>query len=142
MNPSTISPAWSDLTFLLVQWRQDAVVSAHLEIDLLLHAIRDGALGDNNTDSCFNGAQDASIGVEDASSCCDHRVAFVFILVIIQGARAEEEMTFLSLFHLQDDLTVLFHSGWVLPHRDGFGNCVNVIVLVLRAVLHSACECV
>lgn len=48
---------------------------------------------------------------------------------------------FLSPFHLQqEDFTVLSQSGWVSPHWDGFGNCVNVVMLVLGAVLHSACE--
>lgn len=79
----------ADHTFLLVQWRQDAVVPADLEVDLLLHSLRDGTLWDYDADSGLDGAQHASVGVEDASCCCHHRVALVFILVVVQGAGAE-----------------------------------------------------
>lgn len=78
-------------TFLLVQWRQDAVVSADLEVDLLLHSFWDGTLRDDDADPRLDGAQDASVGVEDTSRCRHHRVAFVFILVVVQGAGAERE---------------------------------------------------
>lgn len=78
-------------TFLLVQWRQDAIVSADLEVDLLLHSFWDGALRDDDAHSGLDGAQDASVGVEDASRRRHHRVAFVFILVVVQGAWAGRE---------------------------------------------------
>ena len=77
------------ITFLLVEWRQDAVVPADLEVDLLLHAFRDGALRDNNADPCLDGAQDASVRVEDTSCCCHHSVALVFILIIVKGTGAK-----------------------------------------------------
>lgn len=78
-------------TFLLVQWRQDAVVPADLEVDLLLHSFWDGTLRDYDADSGLDGAQDASVGVEDASCRSHHRVAFIFILVVVQGAGAARE---------------------------------------------------
>lgn len=79
------------VTFLLVEWRQDAVVSAHFEVDLLLHALRYGALWDYDADTRLNGAQDAAVAVEDAASRGDHSVALVFIFIIIQGGGAARE---------------------------------------------------
>lgn len=103
-------------TFLLVEWRQDAVVSADLEVDLLLHTFRDGTLWDNYADACLDGAQDAAVTVEDTSSCCNHCVALIFILIIIQSTGAERTDTFtlntvifnqntFDLFCSQTDLT-------------------------------------
>ena len=79
-------------TFLLVQRRQDAVVAAHLEVDLLLHAVGDGALGDDDADARLDGAQHATVAVEDAAGRGDHRVAFVLVLVL-QGAGAGRRRT-------------------------------------------------
>lgn len=78
-------------TFLLVQWRQDAVVSADLEVDLLLHSFWDGTLRDDDADPGLDGAQDASVGVEDTARRGHHCVAFVLILVVVQGAGAGRE---------------------------------------------------
>lgn len=75
-------------TFLLVEGGQDAVVPAHLEVYLLLHALRDGTLGDNDADACLNGAQDASVTVKDPSGGGHHCVPFILV-VIVQRAGAE-----------------------------------------------------
>lgn len=71
------------LTFLLVEWRQNAVVSTDLEVNLLLHAVGDGTLRDNDADTCLDGAQNATVRVEDTTSCCHHSVTFVFIFIIL-----------------------------------------------------------
>lgn len=71
------------LTFLLVEWRQNAVVSTDLEVNLLLHAVGDGTLRDNDADACLDGAQNATVRVEDTTSCCHHSVTFVFIFIIL-----------------------------------------------------------
>lgn len=76
------------VTFLLVQRWQDAVVSTDLEVDLLLHAVGDGPLRDDDADTRLDGAQDASVGVKDPSSCCDHRVTLI-LLVVLQSTGAE-----------------------------------------------------
>lgn len=78
------------LTFLLVEGRQDAVVPAHLEVNLLLHALGDGALGNDDADARLDGAQDPSVAVEDATGGGDHCVPFVLI-VVVQGAGAEAD---------------------------------------------------
>lgn len=76
------------LTFLLVEGGQDAVVPAHLEVNLLLHALRDGTLGDDDADARLDGAQDSSVTVEDPPGGGHHRVPFILV-VIVQSARAE-----------------------------------------------------
>lgn len=76
-------------TFLLVQRGQDAVVPAHLEVNLLLHTLGDGALGNDDADARLNGAQDASVAVEDPPSSGHHSVPFVFV-VVLQSAGAEK----------------------------------------------------
>lgn len=108
------------LTFLLVKRWQDAVVSAHFEIDLLLHTIRDGTLWNNYTDSCLNGAQDATVGIEDTSSCCHNCVALIFILIIIQGTGAGEQIPLLSCFHIQWIDAHLFYSQAVFVTSQGW----------------------
>lgn len=91
------------VTFLLVEWWQDAVVSADLEVDLLLHTVRYGTLWDNYADSCLNGAQDTAVGVEDTSSCCNHCVALIFILIIIQGTGAGRETPLLVRSYIHEN---------------------------------------
>lgn len=70
------------LTFLLVQGGQDAVVPAHLKVNLLLHALRDGPLGNDDADARLDGAQDSSVTVEDTPSGGHHRVTFVLIVIL------------------------------------------------------------
>lgn len=76
------------LTFLLVQWGQDAVVSAHLEVNLLLHALRDCTLWNDDADAGLDGAQDPSVAVENSSSGGHHRVPFILV-IIVQRTGAE-----------------------------------------------------
>lgn len=83
-------------TFLLVQGGQDAVVAAHLEVDLLLHALGDGALWDDDADARLYGAQDAAVAVEDATGGGHHRVTLVFV-VVLQGARADGDIISISI---------------------------------------------
>lgn len=90
-----LSLLWK-VTFLFVQRGEDAVVSADFKVDLLLHTIRDGTLWDNDADSSLNGAQDTTIGVEDTSSRCNHCVALIFIVIIIQGTGAGKQRLLLS----------------------------------------------
>lgn len=77
-------------TFLLVQGRQDAVVPAHLEVDLLLHALGNGTLRDDDADASLDGAQDAAVAVEDAAGGGHHCVALVLV-VVLKRARAGGE---------------------------------------------------
>lgn len=84
---SAACPRGEALTFLLVEGGQDAVVPAHLEVNLLLHTLGDGALRDDDADTGLYRAQDPSITVEDAPGSSHHRVPFVFI-VIVQCTRA------------------------------------------------------
>ena len=75
-------------TFLFFERGQDAVVPAHLEVNLLLHALGDGTLGDDDADTRLDGAQDPSVTVEDAPGGGNHSVPFVLV-VIVQRAGAE-----------------------------------------------------
>lgn len=70
------------LTFLFVQGGQDAVVPAHLEVNLLLHAFGDGALRDDDADARLDGAQDPSVTVEDPPGCGHHCVPFILIVIV------------------------------------------------------------
>ena len=120
------------VTFLLVEWWQDAVVSADLEVDLLLNTFRDGTLWDNYADTCLNRAQDATVGVEDAPSCRNHCVALIFILVIIQGTGAKRQIPLLSHTHVQQNVLALisgqtpFVTSRVWPWEQRWCCCAGV----------------
>lgn len=68
-------------------------------------------------------------------------MALVFVLVIIQGTGAGEkdDVVFLDLTFNRRINYPLIRPG-PLPHGDGLGHCVNVIVLVFGAVVHGARE--
>lgn len=70
------------VTFLLIQRRQDAVVPADLEVDLLLHTLRDGPLRDDDAHAGLYGAQHAAVAVEHASGCGHHRVAVLVVILL------------------------------------------------------------
>lgn len=89
------------VTFFLVEWWQDAVVSADLEVDLLLHTIRDCSLWDNDANTCLNGAQDTTVTIEDTSSSRNHCVALIFIIIIVQGTGAGRQKPSISHSHIQ-----------------------------------------
>lgn len=78
------------ITFLLVEWWQDAVVPTHFEIDLLLNTFGNCPLGYYDAHTRLNGAQNPAVRVEDASRRSDDSV-HVVIIVILQSAGAEEE---------------------------------------------------
>lgn len=69
-------------TFLLIEGGQDVVVAAHLKVNLLLHALGDGALRDDDADARLDGAQDSSVAVEDAPGGGYHRVAFILVIIV------------------------------------------------------------
>ncbi len=127
-------------TFLFVQRGQNAVVSAHFEVDLLLHAIWNRSLRDDDTDSCLYGAQHPTITIKDAPRRGDHRVSFVF-LIVIQCTRARKQ-TASGLVNRRNKSS----SGWcsfiILPDGNGLGKGVDVVVLILGPVVHGACESV
>lgn len=75
-------------TFLLIEGGQDVVVAAHLKVNLLLHALGDGALRDDDADARLDGAQDSSVTVEDAPGGGYHRVTFILVIVV-QSAGTE-----------------------------------------------------
>ena len=69
-------------TLLFVQRRQDAVVAADLEVDLLFHPLGNGSLGDDDADTGLNGAQHPTIAVKHAAGSSHHCVTvFVFIFL-------------------------------------------------------------
>lgn len=76
------------VTFLLVEGRQDAVVAADLEVDLLFHALGDGSLGDDDADARLDGAQHSAVAAEHAPGRGHHRVA-VLVIVLLHCRRAE-----------------------------------------------------
>lgn len=159
-----------ELTFLLVEGGQDAVVPAHLEVNLLLHALWNCALWNDDADARLNGTQDPSVTVEDPTSGGHHRVSFIFVVIIQRtGAEGRERSgerhqsnqlrqrikhsrghksklgTTKFLSHsLSRSVITLIKLAWggksVSPYRDGLGNGVDVIVLVFGPVVHSACE--
>lgn len=77
-------------TFLFVQWRQNAVVSTHFKVDLLLHAFRNGSLGNNNTHTSLDRAQYSAVTIKDTSCCGNHGVSLI-VVVVIQCIGAERE---------------------------------------------------
>lgn len=108
-KPTTTAVSWlRGPTFLLVQRGQDAVVAAHLEVDLLLHALWDGALRDDDADARLDGAQDAAVAVEDAAGGGHHRVALVLV-VVLQGARADGDIIILII------IIIMLLSGLTAP---------------------------
>lgn len=154
------------LTFLLVEGGQDAVVPAHLEVNLLLHVLGDGALGDDDADARLDGAQDPSVTVENPPGRGHHRVSFVLV-VVVQRAGAEGRGTDVSIIGQNSDGSDRCRGresrpprtepspvgGAVItlgelppaaqrfsPDRDGLGNGVDVIVLVFGPVVHGARE--
>lgn len=76
------------LTFLLVEGGQDAVVPAHLKVDLLLHALGDRTLRNDDADARLDGAQDPPVAVEDAPGGGHHCVPFILV-IIVQSTGAE-----------------------------------------------------
>lgn len=85
-------------TFFLIEGGQDVVVTAHLKVNLLLHALGDGALGDDDADARLDGAQDSSVTVEDAPGGGYHRVAFILVILVQSAGTGGESrgVTFLA----------------------------------------------
>lgn len=130
-------------TFLFVERGQEAVVSADLEVNLLLHPLRDCPLWDYYADTSLNGAQDAAVRVEDTTGCCNYSVAFIFVFIVIQSTGAERQEHAVVVFLHPTDQSLLwceFGLRLLLPHRDGLRDSSDVVVLVLGAMVHGAGE--
>lgn len=69
-------------TFFLIEGGQDVVVPAHLKVNLLLHALGDGALRDDDADARLDGAQDPSVTIEDPPGGGYHRVTFILVILV------------------------------------------------------------